>query len=88
MISKLTIRLAAFAAILVLAAIPLLAQSKIVERWVLTGVSMPVIKKMLVIAVLENYLIWQQFETKWKSSSPNLALKASAVTWFSFRETN
>jgi hypothetical protein len=41
---------------------PALAQSKIVERWVLTGLPMPKIKKILVIAVLENYLVRQQFE--------------------------
>ncbi len=49
-------------AIFTLASFPLLAQSKIVERWVLTGLPMPTIKKMLVIAVLENYLIRQEFE--------------------------
>jgi hypothetical protein len=38
------------------------AQSKIVHRWVLTGIPMPQLKKVLVIAVLENYLIRQEFE--------------------------
>jgi hypothetical protein len=41
---------------------PLLASSKIVHRWVLTGVPMPKLKKILVIAVLENYLIRQELE--------------------------
>jgi hypothetical protein len=40
----------------------LVADSKIVYRWVLTGVPMPQLKKVLVIAVLENYLIRQEFE--------------------------
>jgi hypothetical protein len=50
------------AAFLILVPLPLFAQSKIVERWVLTGVPLPTIKKILVIAVLENYLIRQEFE--------------------------
>ena len=40
----------------------LVAQSKIVHRWVLTGIAMPQLKKVLVIAVLENYLVRQEFE--------------------------
>lgn len=40
----------------------LLGDSKIVHRWVLTGSPMPHLKKVLVIAVLENYLIRQEFE--------------------------
>jgi hypothetical protein len=49
-------------ALLTLASPPLFGQSKIVERWVLTGLPMPTIKKILVVAVLENYLIRQEFE--------------------------
>ena len=49
-------------AILTLATVPLVADSKIVHRWVLTGVPMPNLKKILVLAVLENYLIRQEFE--------------------------
>ena len=41
---------------------PLSAGTKIVHRWVLTGEPMPKLKKILVIAVLENYLIRQHFE--------------------------
>ena len=48
--------------ILVLATLPLLADSKIVARWVLTGLPMPKLKQILVIAVLDNYLIRQEFE--------------------------
>jgi hypothetical protein len=55
-------RFSALVLILTLAALPLLADSKIVERWVLTGLPMPPMKKILVIAVLENYLIRQEFE--------------------------
>jgi hypothetical protein len=55
-------RVAALVMVLVLGALPLIAQSKIVERWVLTGLPMPPIKKILVIAALENYLIRQEFE--------------------------
>lgn len=41
---------------------PLLARTKIVHRWVLTDQPMPKFRKILVIAVLENYLIRQEFE--------------------------
>ena len=45
----------------VLGVIPLLGDTKIVHRWV-TNQPMPKLKKILVIAVLENYLIRQEFE--------------------------
>ncbi len=60
--SRLRKRAAAFVLFLTLGALPLFAQSKIVERWVLTGLPMPPIKKILVIAALENYFIRQEFE--------------------------
>lgn len=41
---------------------PLAARTKIVHRWVLTDQPMPKFRKILVIAVLENYLIRQEFE--------------------------
>jgi len=55
-------RFVALLVILAFAVAPLLASSKIVRRWVLTGVPMPPMKKILVLAVLENYLIRQEFE--------------------------
>ena len=55
-------RLLALLLILTVASIPLRANSKIVERWVLTGEPMPQLKKILILAVLENYLIRQRFE--------------------------
>lgn len=48
--------------ILTLVVSPLFAGTKIVHRWVLTDQPMPKLKKILVIAVLENYLIRQEFE--------------------------
>ncbi len=48
--------------VFLLATMPILADSKIVARWVLTGVPMPKLKQILVIAVLDNYLIRQEFE--------------------------
>jgi len=45
-----------------LAVLPLFADTEIVHRWVLTGQPMPHLKKILVIAVVENYLIRQHFE--------------------------
>jgi hypothetical protein len=41
---------------------PLLARTKIIHSWVLVGEPMPKFKKILVIAVMENYLIRQEFE--------------------------
>src|SRR5262249_25008969 len=38
------------------------AGTKVLHRWVLTGLPMPKIQKMLVVSVLENYLIRQDFE--------------------------
>jgi len=55
-------RLLFFASILFIVTLPLWAGTKIVHRWVLTGQSMPKIKKLLVIGVLDNYLIRQEFE--------------------------
>lgn len=45
-----------------LAVFPLFAGTKILHRWFLTGQPMPQLKKILVIAVVENYLIQQHFE--------------------------
>ena len=59
---KLFARSAALLLILVLATLPLIADSEIVHRWVLTGLPMPKIRKIMVIAVFENYLIRQEFE--------------------------
>ncbi len=59
---KVFVRCLALVAIIALATLPLIASSKIVYRWVLTGAPMPKLKKILVIAVLENYLIRQEFE--------------------------
>lgn len=47
--------------LLILGVTPLLGSTKIVHRWV-TNQPMPKLKKILVIAVLENYLIRQEFE--------------------------
>lgn len=48
--------------ILTFVANPVFARTKIVHRWVLTDQPMPKLKKILVIAVLENYFIRQEFE--------------------------
>jgi hypothetical protein len=63
---KLGLRASALIAIFTLAALPLLASTKIVHRWVLTGVPMPHFQKMLVASVMENYLIRQGFEDEMK----------------------
>jgi hypothetical protein len=48
--------------VLTLLATPLHAGTKIIHRWVVTDQPMPKLRKILVIAVLENYLIRQEFE--------------------------
>ena len=63
---NLRLRVGAPLAMLALAALPLLAGTKIVRRWVLTGIPMPRFQKMLVAGVTENYLIRQEFEDEMK----------------------
>lgn len=63
---KLLVRIGALLAILVIAVLPLMASTKIVHRWVLTGVPMPRFHKMLVASIMENYLIRQEFEDEMK----------------------
>jgi len=60
-------RISLFAAILLLSVLPLLADTNIVHRWVLTGMPMPKFKKVLVASMLENYLIRQEFEDEMKT---------------------
>lgn len=54
----------AFLTLTILAVVvtPLVAKTKIIHRWVLTDHPMPKFRKILVIAVLENYLIRQELE--------------------------
>jgi hypothetical protein len=61
------LRAGALFAIFSLAALPLLASTKIVHRWVLTGLPMPHFHKMLVASIMENYLIRQEFEDQMKT---------------------
>jgi hypothetical protein len=63
---KSRLRAGALFAIFSLAALPLLASTKIVHRWVLTGLPMPRFQKMLVATIMENYLIRQEFEDQMK----------------------
>jgi hypothetical protein len=48
--------------IFMVAIVPVIADSRIVARWVLTGLPMPKLKQILVITVIDNYLIRQEFE--------------------------
>ena len=63
---RLRFRFGALALVFVLATLPLIASTRIVHRWVLTGVPMPKFKKMLVASIMENYLIRQEFEDEMK----------------------
>src|ERR1700740_3083953 len=64
---KLRLRGASSLAILSLATLPLFASTRIVHRWVLTGLPMPKFRKMLVAGILENYLIRQELEDTMKT---------------------
>lgn len=63
---KLASRMAAWFLLLFLATLPLLADTRIVHRWVLTGLPMPQFHKMLVASMMENYLLRQEFEDEMK----------------------
>jgi hypothetical protein len=60
-------RFLAMLALLCLAGVPLLAGTRIVSRWVLTGIPIPRLQKMLVAAVMDNYIIRQEFEDTMKT---------------------
>jgi hypothetical protein len=60
-------RMLALLATLCLAALPLLAGTRVVSRWVLTGIPIPRLQKMLVAAVMDNYIIRQEFEDTMKT---------------------
>ena len=64
---KLLYRVGGLILVVFLASLPLLAGTKIVHRWVLTGLPMPQFHKMLVASVGENYLIRQEFEDRMKT---------------------
>jgi len=53
-------------AIPLLSTLPLFASTEIVRHWVLTGVPMPQLKKILVASIMENYLVRQEFEDEMK----------------------
>src|SRR5258708_4617004 len=56
------LRIGVLLTILAITVLPLMADTKIIHRWVLTGVPMPRFQKMLVASIMENYLIRQEFE--------------------------
>jgi hypothetical protein len=60
------LRIGVLFTILAITVLPLMADTKIVHRWVLTGVPMPRFKKMLVASIMENYLVRQEFEDEMK----------------------
>lgn len=62
-------------AILILVVLPLAAQTKVVQRWVLTDLPIPKLEKILVIAVLENYLIRQEFEDEMENLLPKSGMQ-------------
>jgi hypothetical protein len=63
---KPSFRAAALLVLIALAALPLLANTRIVHHWVLTGLPMPEVHKMLIASIADNYLIRQEFEDEMK----------------------
>ena len=63
---KPSFRAGALFVMIALAALPLLASTRIVHRWVLTGLPMPEVHKMLIASIADNYLIRQEFEDEMK----------------------
>ena len=59
---KFGLRIGALLTVLAITVLPLMADTKIVHHWVLTGEPLPRFQKMLVASVMENYLIRQEFE--------------------------
>lgn len=72
---RLSLRGAAPIAVLFLAALPLVASTKIVHRWVLTGEPIPQFHRMLVASIMENYLIRQEFEDQMKTLLANYGVE-------------
>jgi len=60
------LRIGGLLTILAITVLPLMADTKIVHRWVLTDVPMPRFRKMLVASIMENYLVRQEFEDEMK----------------------
>jgi hypothetical protein len=60
------LRIGVLLTILAITVLPLTADTKIVHRWVLTGVPMPRFRKILVASIMENYLVRQEFEDEMK----------------------
>jgi len=60
------LRIGVLLTILAITVLPLMADTKIVHRWVLTGVPMPRFRKMMVASIMENYLGRQEFEDEMK----------------------
>jgi len=60
------LRIGVLLTILAITVLPLMADTKIVHRWVLTGVPMPRFRKMLVASIMENYLVRQELEDEMK----------------------
>jgi hypothetical protein len=63
-------------AVVVLATLPLMAGTKIVHRWVLTGLPMPQFKKVMIAGVMENYLIRAEFEDEMKKLLAKYGIEA------------
>ncbi|HUN60509.1 MAG TPA: hypothetical protein VMU53_00885 [Candidatus Sulfotelmatobacter sp.] len=72
---KLFLRGVALLAVVSLAAFPLLASTKLIHRWVLTGEPMPQFHRMLVATIMENYIIRQEFEDQMKKLLANYAVE-------------
>jgi hypothetical protein len=74
-VSRVRVRVLTVITLFLLVVLPLSAGTKILHRWVLTGQPMPELRKVLVIAVLENYLIRQHFEDEMEKLLANAGVE-------------
>ncbi len=72
---KLCFRAGALIAVLSLAAVPVLASTKIAHRWMLSGAPLPRLHKMLVATLSENYVARQEFEDQMKKLLANYGVE-------------
>jgi hypothetical protein len=63
---RLSLRAGALIAMLSLVVLPVLASTKAIHHWVVSGIPMPQFHRMLVAGMLDNYVTRQEFEDQLK----------------------
>jgi hypothetical protein len=60
------VRAGALIALLAFVALPLIASTRVLHRWMLTGAPIPPFRKVLVANMIDNYVVRQEFEDEMK----------------------